>query len=301
MGVERLADRWNDRMLADARSPLTRPVIESGSLLRAGATGDEISATEQRLDTRLPDSYREFLSYSNGAHADWDLVEHDRPRSLALDPSIGLLPVGELVTTREAVGETVDIWMEVAADLRESYAGRPHRNREAVLDLAPLEDAILVSSLTSEGGNHFLCLAQTRPNCEGDEAFELWDQGHSETTRYLSFADWLELSVSDHWYDPGPLVTSLGNDLDPSFIDEHRTLTTALRVSSIRTLTRSPTSPKLRSVLDSLWAESDPFIRLAAAQVHRIVEDRDDRLTELLNCDEPSVALSAAASIRVLS
>ena len=32
-----------------------------------------------------------------------------------------------------------------------------------------------------------------------------------------------------------------------------------------------------------------------------LVEDRDDRLTELLSCDEPTVALSAAASMRVLS
>lgn len=288
-------------MLADVKSPLAAPVVESGSLLRKGATGEEIAAAERRLGTTLPESYREFLSYSNGAYADWDLVEKGRPRSLTLDSSIGLLPVGDLVATAEAVGETVDIWMEVAPDLRESYAGRPHRNREDVLELGPLQESILVSSLTSEGSKYFLCLAPTGPNREGEESFELWDKGHSGITRYLSFADWLELSVSDQWYDPGPVWMSLGSDLDASFIEEQLAWTTSLRVPSIRRLTRSALSLKLRSLLDSLWTESDPFICLAAAQVRRIVEDRDDRLTELLSSDEPSVALSAAASMRVLS
>ena len=301
MDVKKLADRWNDRMLADVKSPLASPVVESGSLLRKGATGEEITAAERRLGTTLPESYPRVPQLLERCLRRLGSCREGPATFADLDPSIGLLPVGDLVATAEAVGETVDIWMEVAPDLRESYAGRPHRNREDVLELGPLQESILVSSLTSEGSKYFLCLAPTGPTSEDDESFELWDKGHSGITRYLSFADWLELSVSDQWYDPGPVWMSLGSDLDASFIEEQLAWTTSLRVPSIRRLTRSAPSLKLRRLLDSLWTESDPFICLAAAQVSRIVEDRDDRLTELLSSDEPSVALSAAASMRVLS
>jgi hypothetical protein len=46
------------------------------------------------------------------------------------------------------------------------------------------------------------------------------------------------------------------------------------RADQIRRLAVFGSSPALLTVLDSLWSESDQFVRLAAAQVYRIATDR---------------------------
>jgi hypothetical protein len=59
---------WNAELLADAeiRELLGPEVVASGWLGFPGATEDEIAAAEARLGTPLPESYRQFLQYSNG-------------------------------------------------------------------------------------------------------------------------------------------------------------------------------------------------------------------------------------------
>jgi hypothetical protein len=63
-----LMQPWNTELLADAqiREMLEPDVVASGWLGFPGATPEEIAAAETRLGTRLPDSYRQFLTFSNG-------------------------------------------------------------------------------------------------------------------------------------------------------------------------------------------------------------------------------------------
>jgi SMI1 / KNR4 family (SUKH-1) len=64
-----LLEHWGEEILAsDAayRQSLPEEVVTSGWLGYPGATEEEIAAAEQRLGTRLPPSYREFLAVTNG-------------------------------------------------------------------------------------------------------------------------------------------------------------------------------------------------------------------------------------------
>jgi hypothetical protein len=59
---------WSAEVLAD---PELRPFVDadalaSGWLGLPGASEADLAATEARLDARLPESYRQFLAYSNG-------------------------------------------------------------------------------------------------------------------------------------------------------------------------------------------------------------------------------------------
>jgi hypothetical protein len=63
-----LMQPWNTELLADAqiREMLEPDVVASGWLGFPRATPEEIAAAETRLGARLPDSYRQFLTFSNG-------------------------------------------------------------------------------------------------------------------------------------------------------------------------------------------------------------------------------------------
>lgn len=70
---KRFLDTWSQEALtlvnqADPsyRSELARRALQRGTLTFPGATEEEIAATEQRLGTSLPQSYRRFLQASNG-------------------------------------------------------------------------------------------------------------------------------------------------------------------------------------------------------------------------------------------
>lgn len=143
----------------------------------------------------------------------------------------------------------------------------------------------------------FLCLAPTDSQ-NAIETFELWDKGHEEIARYLTFGDWLELSVSDRWHDPGEIFSRVNSEGTPDLVAEQKSWPESLRAHQIRRLAGCPRSTALSKVLDELWVEPHPFVRLAAAQVHRVAEDDGSRIAELTESDEPSVALSARATLR---
>jgi hypothetical protein len=70
---KRFLDTWSQEALTlvkqgdpSYRSDLARRALQRGTLTFPGATEEEIAATEQRLGTPLPESYRRFLQASNG-------------------------------------------------------------------------------------------------------------------------------------------------------------------------------------------------------------------------------------------
>ncbi len=141
---------------------------------------------------------------------------------------------------------------------------RPRANRQVVDHFEPLKEALLVSSLTVETGKFFLCLAPTDGQ-DAAESFELRDKGHDEITRYVTFGDWLELSVSDCRHDPGEVFLRVNAEVTPDLDTEQKSWPVVIRTQQIRRLAACSGSPALSKVLDELWAEPDPFVRLAAA------------------------------------
>ena len=296
MEIERLTTRWNDRMLLEVCEPLPGPTLEAGSLLRPGASAEALLAAESRLGRDLPKSFREFLAFSNGANADWDLVTAGWPRACRSGAEVGLLPANEVAAAVEAVPEAVEMWADGWVS---PNPARPRTNRQVVDYFEPLKEALLVSSLTLEAGKYFLCLVPIDSQI-AVEPFELWDKGHDEITRYLTFGDWLELSVADCWHDPGEVFLRVNAEVTPDLATAQKSWPASIRTQQIRRLARCSRSPALSKVLDELWAEPDPYVRLAAAQVHRVTADDESRIDELTESDEASVALAALATLRVL-
>ena len=95
-------DAWSESVVARPWLPLTTPVLQRGSVLRAPARSGAIDAAEANLDVRLPSSYRSFLELTDGAYADWEqpMAELSGPRLGSTDPWVGLLPVGEVRQAR---------------------------------------------------------------------------------------------------------------------------------------------------------------------------------------------------------
>ena len=66
---ERFLKRWSQELLksmGEERFKLPLEVIQSGWLGYPGASEEQITCTEARLETTLPPSYREFLKVTNG-------------------------------------------------------------------------------------------------------------------------------------------------------------------------------------------------------------------------------------------
>lgn len=284
--MDELLHRWSDRMLVDVAEPLPDAVLESGSLLRPPAPDSVIDQAEARLGVNLPASYRSFLSISDGAHADFEVVPASEPRSDSSDPTFGLVPASEL-----------SMLSDVLPDVVESLAQIPELEAEG------LRDAILVSSLTWERGKYFLCLTPAEIGIgDGGERFGLWDKGHSEIDRYASFGDWLRKSVTDHWYDPGEVFLDVNRHLAVAEVAHSEHWNVSHFVCQIRRLTAvGPTAATL-AYLHELWTHPESIVRLAASQVlARLQPDVGFTwLNELKSSADPTVALVAECSERVL-
>src|SRR5438876_777044 len=97
---------YNSELLSyeEVVEALPREIIKAGWLGYAGASEDEVAATEKRLTTRLPPSYRAFLKASNG----W------RFPSISI---IDLLPARKVVWFREQNQEWIDAYVGPSAGL----------------------------------------------------------------------------------------------------------------------------------------------------------------------------------------
>jgi hypothetical protein len=112
---KRFLKRFSRVVLADEhiRGRLPTEVVESGWLGFPPATEDEIEGLEERLNARLPPSYRSFLKTSNG----WLY-----PGSFIYD----LLPTSKVGWLRDLHPDWIDAWMEGA---------------KMIGDVAPISDA----------------------------------------------------------------------------------------------------------------------------------------------------------------
>lgn len=73
---ENLLKEFSQKLIADLnerkKAEIPSEVIQSGWLGYLGATEEQITQAEARLETTLPPSYREFLKVTNGwRKADW--------------------------------------------------------------------------------------------------------------------------------------------------------------------------------------------------------------------------------------
>lgn len=112
--MDELVHRWSDRMLVDVAEPLPNAVLESGSLLRPPAPDSVIDQAEARLGVNLPESYRSFLSISDGAHADFEVVPASEPRSDSSDPTFGLVPASELSMLSDVLPDVVESLAQIS-------------------------------------------------------------------------------------------------------------------------------------------------------------------------------------------
>ncbi len=182
-----LLEEWSDLVVAEIHpdEPPVPEVSATGSVLRPGATVTEISAAENRLGLRLPHDYREFLSISNGAYADWGGVVLQRDLFERVGTSVtgaGLLPVEDVAPVMDADGWWTEMWVEGDQFPETEDAA----DGTEVMDLRPLAGALLISSMA---GPFRMVLVPV------DDRWEVWDFYKEGATRYLSFRNWLEWTI----------------------------------------------------------------------------------------------------------
>jgi hypothetical protein len=110
-GLESLVRRWDGRLLGDEEAAEKWPVRATGSLLRPGASEEEIAGLEERLGVALPPSYRAFLAISNGAWAQpgWGITVREEPSE---DPEreLGFLDVSRVGWFRDRERSYLETW-----------------------------------------------------------------------------------------------------------------------------------------------------------------------------------------------
>jgi hypothetical protein len=177
-----LVHEWDRLEVATAGADaLVEPVRRNGSVLRAGASEAAIAAAEDRIGSPLPADYREFLTITNGAYADWGgvvLARESSWRRGTTVPGLGLLCAEDLTLMRKAEAQWVELW--VGGDHGTEPAFR--EDYQDVMDYRPLHDAVLISAIADR-----FCLLLV-PTTEG---WEVWDFFKEGATRYLSFRNWM--------------------------------------------------------------------------------------------------------------
>jgi hypothetical protein len=191
--MPQLARRWSDLLLTDLEpgDRLTQAAQESGSLLRPGATEQEVLAAEERLGRRLPPSYREFLLVSNGAFGDlygpslrWG-DEPEKPPYESEIVGVALLPVQDIRWLRD-----VNEWW-ANAELDSNGPGGPAtKDGDEIWSWAPFANGIVIAVDQAPGTT---CLVPF----EGMDEWQVWNI-HKETSQaFLSFRSFLEYMVAE--------------------------------------------------------------------------------------------------------
>ena len=158
---------------------LPRELIKAGWVGYAGASEDEIVATEKRLATRLPHSYRAFLKVSNG----WRF------------PSVSifdLLPAAKVAWFREQNQDWIDAYVGPSAALH-PISDKEYFVYGAKQDCVKFRTEYLQTALqVSDVGDSAVVLLNPKvvsPQGEWEAwFFANWLPG---AVRYRSFAEWL--------------------------------------------------------------------------------------------------------------
>jgi hypothetical protein len=272
-------------------------------VLRTPARPEELVAAEANLDVRLPDSYRRFLELTDGAYADWDqpMAELSGPRLGSTDPWVGLLPVGEIVRLADALPHVVEMWTGPDWPSEPEPAAQRDNATQVRVPQA-LADALLITS--HQGGMFLLCLVPVDLRYDaGGEGWELWDKGHSEICRYLTFGDWLLERRPAGWLT-APNALRFGVDHMRQWLDRGDPDNAATQCNALRTLRLAPTTHELTQYLRDRSDRSDgnPYVLLAAAQALQAHDPAGGvaRLEGMTRHDEPSIRVAATATLRLL-
>jgi len=174
-------EEYNGELLSyeEVVEAIPRELIKGGSLGYAGASEDEVAATETRLAIRLPPSYRSFLKASNG----WRF------------PSVSifdLLPAAKVAWFREQNQDWIDAYVGPSADLPpisdKDYFVYGAKQECGNFRAESLQTALQVSA-TGDSAVVLLNPKVVTPEGEWETwFFANWLPG---AVRYRSFADWL--------------------------------------------------------------------------------------------------------------
>lgn len=197
--MRELATRWSELLIADVEpgETLSRAVQDTGSLLRAPATEDQLERAEARLGRRLPPTYREFLLVSDGAYG--DLYGAATAQSESQDVAwpgtdvvgLRLLSVQDLQWLRDADPSMARIWA------CEERRGPATEDGEAIWPWGPMADGLSIGVDHAPG---LTCLVPF----EGVEEWQVWNI-HKETAKaYRSFRSFLECAV----FEREPITTA---------------------------------------------------------------------------------------------
>jgi hypothetical protein len=151
-----------------------------GSVLRAGASEDDILAAERHLGVTLPPSSRSFLFVSDGADA--GPLGADRVERFYGEHRDALCRVGDLRPLSDVVEWLVPQWRETFADVAREQR-RP--SEDAPTDVVDFEPGLRALALTEPQQDGTLALVPFAGE------WQVWDFQHSQVWAYVSFAQYL--------------------------------------------------------------------------------------------------------------
>jgi HEAT repeat protein len=235
--LEALVHRWNEKLVADDDAADRWPVRELGTVLRPGASEEEIAALEERLGVGLPPSYRAFLGISNGAWAQtgWGVAaRQERPE----DPEqeLGFLDASRVGWFRDRDPRYLDSWAYSDEFFQEDDSPAHYAFSRRVPEVEYLDHEREQDSVQAKGG-HLRYALQVSGDVDGytillnplvvdgDGEWEAWDFGSKTpgAIRYRSFAALfaadLAKSVEYEDYSSAALEASIA-----MFEDESRSL-----------------------------------------------------------------------------
>jgi cell wall assembly regulator SMI1 len=180
--------RFSRELLADEaiRSQLPNDVVESGWLGFPPATEKAITELEDRLETRLPPSYRSFLQTTNGWRDSGAFI-------------YDLLPVSEVAWFRERHRDWLDAWREGSQTVgpARDVSDAEHRVYGAKQDSCVFRDEYWEATLAISGiGDSAIYLLNPLVVTRAGEweawFFANWNPG---ATRYRSFAEMMKAEL----------------------------------------------------------------------------------------------------------
>ena len=173
---------WDEALRAElpAYARLIPDAESRGSVLRAHASEQELTAAEERLGVALPPSYRSFLLLSNGADA--TVFGACKVLRIQGPDGGGFLGTRDLVPLSTAVPWLVPGLIDVMGDLASRQEKPSLEAPVQVFDFAPGRDALLITVAEQD---EIVALVPF----EGE--WQVWQFCHTEVYAYESFAAFL--------------------------------------------------------------------------------------------------------------
>jgi hypothetical protein len=202
--VPRLTRLWDERLRRDmSRFDLPAPeVLETGTLLRAAASEEDIRHAEERLGVTLPPTYRAFLLTSNGAYASSLGAERQHWGETT---RWGFLPVERVrrLADHKDGPFLIELWAGDDVFLHPEAGKHPQGDERIEVDYyPPLRDALLIS----EPWDVYKDLLVPRA---GSEGWELWLFAKEGAYAYRNFAAFLRNQLSRPDRRPNPELADL--------------------------------------------------------------------------------------------